>query len=514
MKRRAHELVESSLQWASWNLSAAQCADVELLLTGALAPLDGFMVRADAERVAADMRLSNGTPWRAAVTLRVSDEFARDRVTGETIALRDPEGVMLAALRVRDVWSSPEGYCVGGPVQGVQLPSHPDFRALRRSPAAIRAECGRRGWRRVLAFYPDLLLTRAELAGILRVLDRLEAAVLLLGAVGPTPAMRLEHFARVRSLEAAVTSLGDSRAMLALVPVSEQATEIGDWWLRATIAANAGCSDLVLDSTAEPIGVALRAHSLPLRVVSLPDMRYNAGTDSYVAAEDVPEAARWPRPSASDIAQLLLSGRDVPSWMASPDVVAPHERSHRRRDRQGFTIFFTGLSGSGKSTIASALRIRLMEITGRPVTLLDGDLVRKHLSSELGFSREDRNLNVLRIGYVASEITRHGGIAICAPIAPYDDVRRQVRGMIEPVGGFVLVHVATPLDVCEARDRKGLYAKARAGVLPQFTGVSDPYEIPIDAAVTLDTSQVTVADAVDLILAHLRDEAYMFTVEN
>jgi sulfate adenylyltransferase len=509
LNRRARELVESSLQWASWNLSAAQCADVELLLNGALAPLDGFMVRADVEGVAADMCLSNGTPWRAAVTLRVSDEFARNRTAGETISLRDPEGVMLAALHVRDVWSSPEGYCVGGPVEGVQLPSHPDFRALRRSPAEIRAECGRRGWRRVVAFYPDLLLTRAQLAGMRLMLDRLDGAVLLLGAVGPTPTMRLTHFGRVRSLEAAVTSLGDARAMLALVPVSEHAADARDWWLRAVIAANVGCSDLALDPSAEPVGVALRAHTPPLRIVSLPDMRYNAGNDSYVAADDMPDASHWPRPSASDIAELLLSGRDVPSWMGSPDVVAPLERSHRRRDRQGFTIFFTGLSGSGKSTIASALRIRLMEITGRPVTLLDGDLVRKHLSFELGFSREDRNLNVLRIGYVASEITRHGGIAICAPIAPYDDVRRQVRDMIEPVGGFVLVHVATPLEVCEARDRKGLYAKARAGIVPQFTGVSDPYEAPTDAAVTFDTSQVTPEAATTMILNLLQREGYV-----
>ena len=179
------------------------------------------------------------------------------------------------------------------------------------------------------------------------------------------------------------------------------------------------------------------------------------------------------------------------------------------RDTQGFTVFLTGLSGSGKSTIARALGVMVTETTGRPVTLLDGDLVRQHLSSELGFSREHRDLNVLRVGWVASEIVRHGGIAICSLIAPYDAARKQVRGMIEPLGGFLLVHVATPLETCEARDSKGLYAKARAGLLPSFTGVSDPYESPADAALTIDTRHTSVDESCALILARLTSEGYL-----
>lgn len=184
-------------------------------------------------------------------------------------------------------------------------------------------------------------------------------------------------------------------------------------------------------------------------------------------------------------------------------------RAQLPRDAQGFTVFLTGLSGSGKSTIARALGAGLMEMTGRPVTLLDGDLVRQHLSSELGFSREHRDLNVLRIGWVASEIVRHGGMAICSLIAPYDAARKQVRGMIEPLGGFLLVHVATPLETCEARDGKGLYAKARAGLLPNFTGVSDPYEPPADAALTIDTRHTSVEESCALVLARLSSEGYL-----
>jgi sulfate adenylyltransferase len=508
---RARELVASSVRWSSWDLSPSQAADIELLLTGAFAPLGGFMVRADAERVEERLCLADGTPWPAAVTLSVSEAFAGDRSVGETIALRDPEGVMLAALHVRDIWQSPAGVCLGGSIEGVQLPTHPDFGALRASPAQTRAEISRRGWRRVLAVYPSLLLHRAHESAIRRLTDRWGAGVLALAAVGAPRAASLEYFGRVRGLEAAVAALGDARAMLTLVPLAERASETRDWLLRAVVARNFGCTDLVVDPAEETASAAALQGAGPLAVpvLDLPDMRHRADDDSYVAIEDVPDAARWPAPSAAEIARLLTAGRDVPSWMVSQAVVTALERTHPRRDRQGFTVFCTGLSGSGKSTIANTLRIRLMELTSRPVTLLDGDLVRKHLSAELGFSREHRNLNVLRIGYVASEITRHGGIAICAPIAPFDDIRRQVRDMIEPVGGFVLVHVATPLEVCEARDRKGLYAKARAGVLPQFTGVSDPYEGPADAALTFDTSHVSAEAAANAIIEYLQREGYV-----
>jgi sulfate adenylyltransferase len=192
-------------------------------------------------------------------------------------------------------------------------------------------------------------------------------------------------------------------------------------------------------------------------------------------------------------------------------VAAELRRSYPPLSERGFTVFFTGLSGAGKSTIAEDLCARLREDVGRRVTLLDGDVVRRHLSSDLGFSREERDRNVLRIGYVAAEITAHRGIAVCAPIAPYDEARREVRGLVESGGGFVLVHVATPLGVCERRDRKGLYARARAGMLPQFTGISDPYEVPTDADVVVDTEQ-SVDAATVAILEHLQRLGYLGNV--
>jgi sulfate adenylyltransferase len=223
----------------------------------------------------------------------------------------------------------------------------------------------------------------------------------------------------------------------------------------------------------------------------------------------VPEGKRALTISGTELRQRLAEGRDIPEWFTFPEVAEELRRSYPPRQDQGFTVLFTGLSGSGKSTIANALMSKFLEMGGRPVTLLDGDLVRKHLSSELGFSKEHRDINIRRIGYVASEITKNGGIAICAPIAPYDGVRKEVRAMIEPAGGFVLVHVATPVEVCEQRDRKGLYAKARAGIIPEFTGVSDPYETPTDADVTIDTESTTPEEAAQQVLLHLEHEGYI-----
>ena len=238
-------------------------------------------------------------------------------------------------------------------------------------------------------------------------------------------------------------------------------------------------------------------------------MLYVAELDTYFPEDEVPPGAKTLDISGTEQRRRLQLGLELPSWFTFPAVERELHRSSPPRDRQGFTVFFTGLSGSGKSTIANVLLVKLLEMGGRPVTLLDGDLVRKHLSSELGFSKEHRDVNIRRIGFVAAEITRNGGIAICAPIAPYNPVRREVRRMIEPLGGFVLVHVATPLEVCELRDRKGLYAKARAGIVKQFTGISDPYDKPADAEVVIDATDTTPEEAAQQVILHLEKEGFV-----
>jgi sulfate adenylyltransferase len=238
-------------------------------------------------------------------------------------------------------------------------------------------------------------------------------------------------------------------------------------------------------------------------------MVYLEDQDKYVPDNEVTNGARTLNISGTELRQRLNEGRDIPGWFTYPEVVKELRRSFPPRHKQGVTIFFTGLSGSGKSTIANVLLTKFLEVGGRPVTLLDGDLVRKNLSSELGFSKEHRDINIRRIGYVASEITKNGGIAICAPIAPYDATRKAVREMIEPVGGFILVHIATSVETCEQRDRKGLYAKARAGILKEFTGISDPYEEPKDAEVTINTADLSAEEAAQEIILHLEREGFI-----
>jgi sulfate adenylyltransferase len=295
----------------------------------------------------------------------------------------------------------------------------------------------------------------------------------------------------------------------------------------AIIRKNYGCTHFIVgrdhagpgsDSKGKPFygpydaQELLRAHEEELEIEMVPfrNMVYVAEQDRYLPEDEVPKGSEVKSVSGTDLRDRLADGREIPGWFSFPEVVEELRKTYPPRARRGFTVFFTGLPSSGKSSLANVLMIRLLETGGRPVTLLDGDLVRKNLSSELGFSKEHRDLNILRIGYVASEITKNGGIAICAPIAPYDEIRKQVRKSIEATGGgFILVHVSTPIAVCETRDRKGLYAKARAGIVKEFTGVSDPYEVPKDAQLTIDTSERDPADCVQEVILLLEKQGYI-----
>jgi sulfate adenylyltransferase len=248
---------------------------------------------------------------------------------------------------------------------------------------------------------------------------------------------------------------------------------------------------------------------LGIKMVPFKMMVYLQEQDKYVPVDEVPKGIEPKTLSGTELRSRLAEGREIPSWFSFPEVVKELRSTYPPRDKQGFTVFFTGLPSSGKSTLANVLMVKLLEMGGRPVTLLDGDLVRKHLSSELGFSKEHRDINIRRIGFVASEITKNGGIALCAPIAPYDRIRKEVCDMISPLGGYILVHVATPLQVCEQRDRKGLYAKARAGIIKEFTGISDPYEEPDDAQLKIDTTDMTAEECIQDVLLHLEKEGYI-----
>ena len=549
---RVSDLQAQSCEWPSWDLTPRQLCDLELLLNGGFSPLRGFMSRTDYESTCARMRLADGKIWPIPIILDVPDEFARTIGPGCSIALRDPEGVMLAALHVEELWqpdrrheaaavygtTSPvhpganyllertNPWYVGGRLEGIQFPSHYDFRTLRLTPAELRAEFVRLGWRRIVAFQTRNPMHRAHQELTLRAAKEAEANLLIHPSVGMTKPGDVEYYVRVRCYEALLSKYPKDTVKLSLLPLAMRMGGPREAVWHAIIRKNYGCSHLIVgrdhagpgkDESGKPFygpyaaQELLESHQEEIGITMVPFqmMVYLEDKDVYVPEDQVPAGSRVLNISGTELRSRLSEGREIPPWFTFPEVASELRRNYPPRQRQGFTLFFTGLSGSGKSTIANVLLIKFLEIGGRPVTLLDGDIVRKHLSSELGFSREHRDINIRRIGFVASEITKNGGIAICAPIAPYDEVRKQVRAMIQPHGGFILVYLATDLELCEKRDRKGLYAKARAGLVKQFTGISDPYEAPNDAEVILDTGNLTPQEAAQEIFLHLEREGFI-----
>ena len=553
---RIAELKSHSKEWPSWDLTARQLCDLELLLTGGFSPLRGFMTRADYEGVCHNMRLANGTLWPMPVTLDVTEEFAKKLTPGTSkVALRDPEGVMVAVLNVEEVWqpdrkaeaqavfastsaahpgadyamNKANPWYVGGTLEGTQPPSHYDFRNLRLTPAEVRAEFARIGWRRVVAFQTRNPMHRAHVELAFRAAKQVEASLLIHPVVGMTKPGDVDYYTRVRCYQLLLSKFPQSTAKLSLLPLAMRMGGPREAIWHALIRKNHGCSHFIVGrdhagpgsdpATKKPFygpyeaQEVFKKHEADIGVTMVPFnmMVYLEGQDRYVPDDEVKNGDRVLNISGTELRQRLNEGREIPAWFTYPEVVSELRRSFPPRHKQGVTIFFTGLSGSGKSTIANVLMTKFLETGGRPVTLLDGDLVRKHLSSELGFSKEHRDINIRRIGYVASEITKNGGIAICAPIAPYDATRKHVRQMIEPYGGFILVHIATSVEVCEQRDRKGLYAKARAGILKEFTGISDPYEVPTDAEVTINTGDLSAEEAAQEIILHLEREGFIGT---
>jgi sulfate adenylyltransferase len=354
---------------------------------------------------------------------------------------------------------------------------------------------------------------------------REDARLLLHPVVGMTKPGDIDHYTRVRAYRAIMPLYPSGVADLALLPLAMRMAGPREALWHGIIRKNFGCTHLIVGRDhagpgADASGVpfygpydaqelfASVADEIGVTMVPFRELRYDPKRGRNVTDKE-PGFRTALTVSGQELRELLAAGQEIPDWFTFGSVVGELRRTHPPRLDQGFTVFFTGLSGSGKSTIANVLRVRLLEAGDRSVTLLDGDLVRRNLSSELGFSREHRDLNVYRIGYVASEITKHRGIAICAPIAPYEEVRQQVRELIAPHGGFVLVHVATPLEVCEERDRKGLYAKARAGLIEAFTGISDPYEPPTDAEVVVDTTDTAPEVAAAMILDRLTALGYL-----
>ena len=549
---RAAELKDASRGWPSWTLTQRQMCDLELLLVGAFSPLEGFMCRGDYENVCRDMRLEDGTLWPIPIELDVSDDLAPHLSVGSRLALRDPEGFMLGALRVEDIWEADlaeearlvygttsvehpavarlsgrnHRFYLGGRVEGIRLPRHYDFIEHRLTPLQVRERFHALGWHRVAAFQTRNPMHRVHVELTLRAVRDIHASLLIHPAVGETKPGDVDHFTRVRCYRKILERYPPHTAMLCLLPLAMRMAGPREALWHALIRQNYGCSHFIVgrdhagpgrDSNGDLFYGPYEAQrlleehggSMGIEIAAFEHMVYVEGLDRYMPEPEVRGGQEAKYISGSELRRRLEDGRRIPEWFTYPEVAEELRRTYRPRCEQGLTVLFTGLPGAGKSTLANVLRVKLLEMGGRQVTLLDGDIVRRNLSSELGFSRSDRNTNIRRIGFVAGEITKSGGVAICAPIAPYGNVRRELREDIREVGGFVLVHVATPLEVCEERDPKGLYAKARDGMIEDFTGVSDPYEEPEDAEVRVDTAEASPEECVQEVILFLQREGYI-----
>ena len=542
----AQKLKKEAADLPSWDLSPRQICDLELLMNGGFHPLKGFLSEADYNGVVENMRMADGSLWPMPITLDVDEKFAESLEIGQDIALRDQEGVILGTMTVTDRFTPDKAreakavfgadddmhpavnylhntagtVYLGGPVTGIQPPVHYDFKMRRDTPNELRAYFRKLGWRRIVAFQTRNPLHRAHQELTFRAAKDAAANLLIHPVVGLTKPGDVDHFTRVRCYEAVLDKYPASTTTMSLLNLAMRMAGPREAVWHGLIRANHGCTHMIVGRDHAGPGKnkagedfygpydaqdLFREHQdeIGIEMVDFKHMVYVQDRAQYEPADEVEESATVLNISGTELRRRLREGLEIPEWFSFPEVVGELRKRYPPRAQQGFTVFFTGFSGSGKSTIANALMVKLMEMGGRPVTLLDGDIVRKNLSSELGFSKEHRDLNIRRIGYVASEITKNGGIAICAPIAPYATTRRAVREEIEAFGAFVEVHVATSIEECERRDRKGLYKLAREGKIKEFTGISDPYDVPESPELSLDTENVEVDHCAHQVLLKL-----------
>ncbi len=550
--RRVEILRNEAVECRSLDLTVRQLCDLELLLNRGFYPLAGFMGEKDYESVLNTMRLADGGVWPIPICLDVSGEFAATVRLGERIALNDQEGFLLAVLTISDIWQPDKtkeaksvygtddpdihpgvrylyehtgSWYLGGRLEGVSLPIHYDFQQLRLTPSEAVRRQTMNGWRRVMGFHTEEYLHCAHKEMVLTAAREAGAAIFLQPVADLRFPGNLDYYTQIRCYQAFAKKFPPNMIMLGLTSFSSRKAGPKEALWQAIMRKNYGCSHfMVAQGHADPAEenggklfypkeaaqelVAEYADETGIVMVPQREMGYQEQKKRYVVLSDA-GSEKIVTISSKELHKRLTQGIDIPGWFSYPEIVEELQRAFPPRSKQGFTIFLTGLSGSGKSTIAKVLLVKFLEMSDRPVTLLDGDIVRKNLSSELSFSKEHRNLNITRIGFVASEITKNGGIALCAPIAPYEESRRANRELISRYGGYIEVYLSTPLSVCEQRDRKGLYAKARSGKVKGVTGITDPYIPPTKPELALDTSEISPMEAVQEILLYLEEQGYI-----
>ncbi len=543
----AAELARHASTLPSITLSERASCDLELLATGAFSPLDRFMGKADFERVVDEMRLAGGALFPIPVALSVAE---RPQL-GDDVALRGSDNALLAVMTVEEIFewdvdavaskvfgtrdrrhplvAEMEGwgrFNISGRLRVLKLPARHDFAELRRTPSQVRALLEERGRPNVVAFQTRNPMHRAHEELVRRAAAAVDGVLLIHPVVGMTKPGDVDHYTRVRTYIALTQHYFEpDRVVLSLLPLAMRMAGPREALWHAIIRRNYGANHFIVgrdhaspgvDSAGKPFYGPYDAQELMARhqaelgmtMVPFHELVYDEAHDRYEEAANLPPDAKVRSLSGTQVRdEYLAKGRALPEWFTRPQVAAILGETYLPRHRQGFCIWFTGLSGAGKSTTANIL-LSLLLGHGRQVTLLDGDVVRTHLSKGLGFSKEDRDTNILRIGFVAAEIARHGGAVICAAISPYTATRNAVRSMVG-TDGFIEVFVDTPLDVCASRDEKGLYAKAMRGEIRGFTGVDDPYERPHAAELTIDTVNTTADENAHAIVEFLRKQGYV-----
>ncbi len=532
----------------SYNLNLRQTCDLDLILDGSFYPLKGFLTQKEYLSVCENIHLPSGELWPIPINLDVSKEFAETLTLGEEISLKDQEGVNLAILVVEDIWCPEKLFeadkvfgstnnehpgvnyllnksnkiYLGGKLIGINKPTFYDFKHLRNSPNELRKIFNKLGWSSVVAFQTRNPLHRAHFELTLRASSESEANLLIHPVVGMTKPGDIDHFTRVRCYEAILKYYSKSNTCLSLLNLAMRMAGPKEAILHGLVRANYGCTHFIVGR--DHAGPGLKANKVPfyqeyeaqelftkyqdkinIQLLKFQNFVFLEDSAEYVPINEVPKNSSVVQISGTELRRRLNKDLKIPEWFSFPEVIAELKKTKPPLHKQGFAVFFTGLSGSGKSTIANALINMLLEIGDRSVTLLDGDIVRKRLSSELGFSKNHRDINIRRIGFVAMEIVKNGGIAICAPIAPYQKTRDDVREEIEAFGSFIEVYLSTPLETCEKRDRKGLYKLAREGKIKEFTGISDPYEIPDNPELILNSENKKVEECASLIMLKLKN---------
>ena len=535
-------------------LNDRQKSDLELLMNNGYSPLNTFNNQKDYNSILDNMRLGNGSIWPIPIVLDVTSDFLKNNLikVGSTLSLREKEGFLNATLIISEIWKIDKNreaksiydtldsthpgvnylfnklgdYYVSGKLIKVDFPKYYDYNALRHTPDQLKKEFKKLGWGSIVAFQTRNPMHRAHQEIALKAASDSNAGLLIHPVVGPTKPGDIDHFTRVRCYQKIMKYFPKQSSFLSLLPLAMRMAGPREALWHALIRKNYGCTHIIIgrdhagpgnDKNGEPFYGAYDAQELMLKfeneigikMVPFKMMVYVKNKSTYVELDKVSKEDEILNISGSQLREKLIAGEDIPNWFTYTDIVDELRQAYPKKEKQGFTIFFTGLSGSGKSTIANGLIVRLKEYGKRKVTLLDGDIVRTHLSSELGFSKEHREINVKRIGFVASEITKNGGIAVCAPIAPYEESRLFNRNLISNDGVYIEVFVSTPLSKCEERDTKGLYAKARSGELKGFTGIDDPYQEPSNAEIDINTSNMTPDESIQLIIDYLKENQFI-----